>query len=109
MSDFVDIFDKKSNNKAISVSTESILKELDSILHSQEGLQNLTNILLENGTASANEVTYIIEDVCKHLKGQASKQEMCTNETIGFLQSELEVEQDSREALTQISSTFSQI
>ncbi len=94
---------------ATSVSTELILQGLENILYSQEGLQNLTNILLENGTASADEVASIIPEVLKLLQEQSRKQEVCQNETNGLLQSEIEVEQDNHEALTQISSTLSQI
>ena len=94
---------------ATTVSTESMLQALENILHSQEGLQNLTNILLENGTASADEVASVIPEVLSLLHNQAVNQEICKNETTGLLQSELELEQDNHEALNQISSTLSQI
>ncbi len=92
-----------------SVSTESILQALGTILHSQEGLQYLTNILLENGTASADDLVSMMPEIFNVLQNQASIQEACKNETIDLLQSELEVEQGNHEVLNQILSTLTQI
>ena len=97
------------NLNATSVSTKSILHALESTLRSQEGLQNLTNILLKNGTASADEVASIIPEIFKLLQDEVNKQEVCSYETTGLLQSELEIEQDNYEALTQISLTLTRI
>ncbi|XP_072027962.1 uncharacterized protein [Amphiura filiformis] len=84
-----------SNVTNSSAAMNSILHHLQNSLNNQQDLQIVANMLLENNTASVDEMVSILPEIIVMLQDQWKKQDEYQNGTINVLQSQLDAQQDN--------------
>ncbi|XP_072042791.1 uncharacterized protein [Amphiura filiformis] len=75
--------------------TISLLQNVTSTLQNQEGLHVVTNIILQNSSATADDMASMLPEIILLLQDQWKKENEYRNNTIDVLQSQLDNQQDN--------------